>query len=224
MLPGYLRKNTSGKFDSLNIDCVLDSNFFNIENKKINIPIANSFGNYSVNYEVYIKMEQNDQIFLKYDSYTNGSFSKIAGICNKTHTVFGLMPHPERIQNKKDRLFFKDLFMDILQYKKQYRAKNIRKKIIEIMDSEHVSYKSTKKFLSNLYTKSNHVIQGPGENAGIIDIGNGYCIASRIESHNHPIFIDPFQGAATGVGGIVRDIFTWELDPLLRQIFYDWYR
>ena len=71
-----------------------------------------------------------------------------------------------------------------------------------------------KNFLSKLYTEGKHVVQGPGENAGIIDIGNGYCIAARIESHNHPIFIDPFQGAATGVGGILRDIFTMGARPI----------
>ena len=63
------------------------------------------------------------------------------------------------------------------------------------MNSEHISYKSTRKYLKKLYTKGEHVVQGPGENAGIIDIGDGYCLAMRIESHNHPVFIDPYQGA-----------------------------
>ena len=82
------------------------------------------------------------------------------------------------------------------------------------MTSEHISYKSTKPYLRNLYTKGSHVVQGPGENAGIIDIGGGYCIALRIESHNHPTYINPFEGAATGVGGILRDIFTMGARPI----------
>ncbi|MBC7836251.1 phosphoribosylformylglycinamidine synthase subunit PurL [Acetobacteraceae bacterium] len=84
----------------------------------------------------------------------------------------------------------------------------------EAMGSEHTSYKSTKKFLKNLPTKGKHVIQGPGENAGIVDIGGGWALALRIESHNHPSFIKPYHGAATGVGGILRDIFTMGARPI----------
>ena len=82
------------------------------------------------------------------------------------------------------------------------------------MHSEHISYKSTRKYLKQLHTEAPWVVQGPGENAGIVDIGNGYCIAIRIESHNHPTFINPFEGAATGVGGILRDIFTMGARPI----------
>ena len=82
------------------------------------------------------------------------------------------------------------------------------------MNSEHISYKSTKKYLKKLFTTAPWVVQGPGENAGIVDIGDGYCIALRIESHNHPTYINPFEGAATGVGGILRDIFTMGARPI----------
>lgn len=82
------------------------------------------------------------------------------------------------------------------------------------MASEHTSYKSTKKFLSKLHTAGKHVIQGPGENAGIVDLGKGWALAMRIESHNHPSFIKPYHGAATGVGGILRDIFTMGARPI----------
>lgn len=82
------------------------------------------------------------------------------------------------------------------------------------IQSEHCSYKSTKKWLSFLPTRGTHVIQGPGENAGILDIGNGYALALRIESHNHPSFVNPYEGAATGVGGILRDIFTMGARPI----------
>ena len=76
--------------------------------------------------------------------------------------------------------------------------------ICSAMFSEHCSYKSSKKSLKTLPTSCDHVIQGPGENAGIIDIGDNQAIVFKIESHNHPSFIDPYQGAATGVGGILR--------------------
>ena len=86
--------------------------------------------------------------------------------------------------------------------------------IFSVMWSEHCSYKSSRVHLRKLPTKSSRVLVGPGENAGIIDIGDGYAIAFKIESHNHPSFIEPFQGAATGVGGILRDIFTMGARPL----------
>lgn len=90
----------------------------------------------------------------------------------------------------------------------------IPKILAEAMASEHTSYKSTKKLLSKLHTTGKHVIQGPGENAGIVDLGKGWALAMRIESHNHPSFIKPYHGAATGVGGILRDIFTMGARPI----------
>ncbi len=86
--------------------------------------------------------------------------------------------------------------------------------IYSVMWSEHCSYKSSKVHLKRLPTKSDRVVQGPGENAGIIDVGDGWGCAFKIESHNHPSYIEPFQGAATGVGGILRDIFTMNARPL----------
>jgi phosphoribosylformylglycinamidine synthase len=80
--------------------------------------------------------------------------------------------------------------------------------------SEHCSYKSSRVFLRELPTEAPHVIQGPGENAGVVDLGDGLALVMKIESHNHPSFIEPFQGAATGVGGILRDIFTMGARPL----------
>ena len=85
--------------------------------------------------------------------------------------------------------------------------------IFSVMWSEHCSYKSSRVHLKRLPTRSKRVLQGPGENAGIIDIGDGWACAFKIESHNHPSFIEPFQGAATGVGGILRDIFTMGARP-----------
>ncbi|MGB9145072.1 MAG: phosphoribosylformylglycinamidine synthase subunit PurL [Acidobacteriaceae bacterium] len=86
--------------------------------------------------------------------------------------------------------------------------------IYSVMWSEHCSYKSSKVHLRRLPTRSKLVVQGPGENAGIIDVGDGWACAFKIESHNHPSYIEPYQGAATGVGGILRDIFTMGARPL----------
>jgi phosphoribosylformylglycinamidine synthase subunit PurL len=86
--------------------------------------------------------------------------------------------------------------------------------IFSVMWSEHCSYKSSKIHLKRLPTRSKLVVQGPGENAGIIDVGDGWACAFKIESHNHPSYIEPYQGAATGVGGILRDIFTMGARPL----------
>ncbi len=86
--------------------------------------------------------------------------------------------------------------------------------VFSVMWSEHCSYKSSRIHLKRLPTRSRRVLQGPGENAGIIDIGDGWACAFKIESHNHPSFIEPFQGATTGVGGILRDIFTMGARPV----------
>jgi len=86
--------------------------------------------------------------------------------------------------------------------------------IFSVMWSEHCSYKSSRVHLKRLPTRSKFVVQGPGENAGIVDIGDGWACAFKIESHNHPSFIEPFQGATTGVGGILRDIFTMGARPV----------
>ena len=86
--------------------------------------------------------------------------------------------------------------------------------IFSVMWSEHCSYKSSRIHLGKLPTKAPWVIQGPGENAGVIDIGDGWACIFKMESHNHPSFIEPYQGAATGVGGIMRDVFTMGARPI----------
>ena len=86
--------------------------------------------------------------------------------------------------------------------------------LFSVMWSEHCSYKSSKVHLKTLPTTGPRVVQGPGENAGAVDIGDGMCAVFKIESHNHPSFIEPYQGAATGVGGIIRDIFTMGARPV----------
>ncbi len=86
--------------------------------------------------------------------------------------------------------------------------------IFSVMWSEHCSYKSSRVHLRKFPTEGERVIQGPGENAGVVDIGDGLCVVFKVESHNHPSFIEPYQGAATGVGGILRDIFTMGARPI----------
>jgi phosphoribosylformylglycinamidine synthase len=86
--------------------------------------------------------------------------------------------------------------------------------IFSVMWSEHCSYKSSRVHLKKLPTRGRRVLQGPGENAGAVDIGDGLAAVFKIESHNHPSFIEPYQGAATGVGGIIRDIFTMGARPV----------
>ena len=86
--------------------------------------------------------------------------------------------------------------------------------LFSVMWSEHCSYKSSRVHLKRLPTRGPRVLQGPGENAGVVDIGHGLAAVFKVESHNHPSFIEPFQGAATGVGGIIRDIFTMGARPV----------
>ncbi|MDP7233999.1 MAG: AIR synthase related protein, partial [Alphaproteobacteria bacterium] len=98
-------------------------------------------------------------------------------------------------------------YNDILQH--LGREPNITELgIFSAMWSEHCSYKSSRMHLAKLPTNAPWVIQGPGENAGVVDIGDGQAAIFKMESHNHPSYIEPYQGAATGVGGILRDIFT----------------
>ena len=86
--------------------------------------------------------------------------------------------------------------------------------IFSAMWNEHCSYKSSRIHLKGLPTKAPWVIQGPGENAGVIDIGDGQAVVFKMESHNHPSYIEPYQGATTGVGGILRDVFTMGARPI----------
>ena len=149
------------------------------------------------------------------------------------------MPHPERmidemISNKDGiNLFskFAEIKMKITnqiienhglkpdEYKKIQKLLKREPNLLELgifsaMWNEHCSYKSSRIHLKKLPTKGKQVIQGPGENAGVIDIGDNDAIVFKIESHNHPSYIEPYQGAATGVGGILRDVFTMGARPI----------
>ena len=210
LLPGSLELNEDNKFTCKKVRCKLLSKYTKDNKDEIlDLQVANSYGNYKIDKNILETMISNNQIVLKYDDpeYNNGSDYNIAGICDENNLIFGMMPHPERTMNDSIQYILNKIV------KRQFNN-NFHYKISELMNSEHISYKSTRKYLSKLYTKGSHVIQGPGENAGIIDLGKGYGLALRIESHNHPTFIDPFQGSATGVGGILRDIFTMGAKPI----------
>ena len=206
LLPGKLELNDNGKFTCKKVECdVLDiytTNFY----------IANSYGKYVIPEAEYVEMKKNGQILFTYKNTITevGSNFGIAGVSNKERTIFGMMPHPER-NNTDFKRFLRGLLFGNTFTQEQIR---FDKRISELMNSEHISYKSTRSFLKKLNTAGDKVIQGPGENAGIVDVGGGYCIALRIESHNHPTFINPYEGAATGVGGILRDIFTMGAKPI----------
>jgi phosphoribosylformylglycinamidine synthase len=213
LLPGELRLNNDEKFTCKKVQCLLNGNYSDTgKDKTIFLQVANSYGNYYLEKDEAKKLKNNNQIFLIYndEDYYNGSVENIAGVCDNERLIFGMMPHPERSFDRS--------IMDFIEKKlcgNTILEKTVfTEKISELMHSEHISYKSTRKYLKRLYTEGEHVVQGPGENAGIIDIGDGYCLAMRIESHNHPVFIDPYQGAATGVGGILRDIFTMGARPI----------
>src|ERR1044071_2240338 len=100
--------------------------------------------------------------------------------------------------------------LDILDREPNYTELGV----FSVMSSEHCSYKSSRRYLKLLPTQGAHVLQGPGENAGVVDIGDGLAAVFKMESHNHPSFIEPYQGAATGVGGILRDVFTMGARPV----------
>ena len=208
LLPGHLNFNNCQHFVCKKVECIVN---YNKKKHNTNLYIANSYGHYT-----YIGSKLSDEFsnFLLYKDNT------IAGVCNLNKKIFGMMPHPERNNNDFKHLLFEMLFDNNLPIYLNFKTQlHFDKVIKELMFSEHISYKTTRKYLKNLHTEESWVVQGPGENAGIVDIGksdNGkeYCIAIRIESHNHPTYIDPFEGAATGVGGILRDIFTMGARPI----------
>jgi phosphoribosylformylglycinamidine synthase I len=218
LLPGKLLLNENKKFTCKRVSCsvnCLTKQGFHLD-KTQELYIANSFGKYSVEEDTYTSMKQKQQIFLTYNNEQDvsevNSLHNIAGVSNESRTIFGMMPHPERNNTNFLDILNKLLFSEDYP---EYEASSVfEKKITDLLCSEHISYKSTRKYLKKFHTQEPWVVQGPGENAGIIDIGDGYCLAMRIESHNHPTFINPFEGAATGVGGILRDIMAMGARPI----------
>lgn len=211
LLPGKLELNTNKKFTCKKIVCRV--NYSPDETNDYELYIANSYGRYTIDENEYNEMKKNNQVFLEYTNPDTvvevGTQHQIAGVCNNERTIFGMMPHPER-----NNTCFRDVFARLISQDTTEIAEPLKRKINELLCSEHISYKSTRKYLKEFHTQEPWVVQGPGENAGIIDLGYGYCLALRIESHNHPTFINPFEGAATGVGGILRDIITMGARPI----------
>lgn len=206
LLPGSLGKNKSGRFECQVRACT----YVDPENKRsteLDLWTANSYGEYIAEPEG--KASPKSGLPVLY--YKN---AKVAGVYNPERKILGLMPHPERTHGSDGHKFKELLYSLLIKNKKLPVSQRIDQTIIKLMHSEHISYKSTKRYLKNLYTSGDHVVQGPGENAGIIRLGNGWCLVIRIESHNHPTYINPFEGAATGVGGILRDIFTMGARPI----------
>ena len=212
LLPGELILNKCTHFVCKKVNCNVSYNSLKTTTEMY---IANSYGNY-VN---KTSLSDNHSYFLKYD---NGD---IGGVCDLKRKIFGMMPHPERNNYEFKHILHRMLFDNHQEFGNIYNQLLFDKTIKDLMFSEHISYKTTRKYLRNLHTKESWVVQGPGENAGIVDIGKGkkddndYCIAIRIESHNHPTYINPFEGAATGVGGILRDIFTMGARPIALMDF-----
>lgn len=207
LLRGYLDLNDCKTFVCKKENCIIN---YNNKQTKVQLCIANSYGKY-----IHGLLSECLQYhpFLKYE---NGN---IAGICDLNKKIFGMMPHPERNNYDFKYELYKMLFDNNTSHKLIIQQQKFDKCIKDLMYSEHISYKTTRKYLKKLHTCADWVVQGPGENAGIVDVGKSsdgteYCIAIRIESHNHPTFINPFEGAATGVGGILRDIFTMGARPI----------
>src|SRR6185369_2269414 len=103
---------------------------------------------------------------------------------------------------------------DLIVLRLKREPNHVELGVFSVMWSEHCSYKSSRKHLAKFPTRGPRVIQGPGENAGVVDIGDGQACVFKMESHNHPSYIEPYQGAATGVGGIMRDVFTMGARPI----------
>tara|TARA_B100000123_G_scaffold271199_1_gene250496 strand:+ start:1569 stop:3722 length:2154 start_codon:yes stop_codon:yes gene_type:complete len=204
LLPGELVLNNNEQFICKKVKCRVK---YNSKELYTELCIANSYGRYINNDE-----QGTNNKFQYFLTYENG---EVAGVCDYNDKIFGMMPHPERNNYDFKHMLYEMLFED-KSINNQFR---FDKALKDLMFSEHISYKTTRKYLKKLHTQEDWVVQGPGENAGIVDIGKSkegieYCIAIRIESHNHPTFIDPFEGAATGVGGILRDIFTMGARPI----------
>lgn len=201
LLPGTLELNDSGRFECCIRECAVPTG--SGAERTVDLWIANSYGKYVPS------KESRYNAFLWYD---NGD---VAGIWDREARIFGMMPHPERTHGISDHgERFKSVLMSMLFPSRQEQIDAV---IQQLMQSEHISYKSTKKYLRDLHVTGSHVVQGPGENAGIVRLGgpdSEWCLAIRIESHNHPTYINPFEGAATGVGGILRDIFTMGARPI----------
>jgi len=210
------------------------------EGAVLEMPIAHQDGAYTAPADVLERLEGDGQVLLRYTSPSgerdpawnlNGADGAIAGLTSAAGNVFGLMPHPERAMEpslgSSDGRTEPKMTAELaashgLSPEEWDRVKKVLGRdptitelgILSVMWSEHCSYKSSRIHLKKLPSAGRYVLQGPGENAGIVDVGDGWAAVFKTESHNHPSFVEPRQGAATGVGGILRDIFTMGARPV----------
>ena len=204
----------------------------------LSIPAKHQTGRYWAPDPVLDELEANGQVVLRYATGHgfNGSARDIAGVSNAAGNVVGLMPHPEHavdpLTGSADglRLFesaalvaamsrHRELGLTDAEYERivalMGREPNeVELAVFSLMWSEHCGYKHSRKLLKTLPTEGPRVVMGPGENAGAVDVGGGLACAFKVESHNHPSAVEPFQGAATGVGGILRDVFAVGARPI----------
>src|SRR5690348_3963557 len=126
-----------------------------------------------------------------------------------------LLPRPGVAGESRHReLGLTDDEFELIVEKLGREPNDVELAMFSLLWSEHCAYKHSRKLLRQLPTEGERVVMGPGENAGAVDVGNGYAIAFKVESHNHPSAVEPFQGAATGVGGILRDVFAIGARPI----------
>ena len=118
------------------------------------------------------------------------------------------------VRPKHRELGLTDAEYELIVEKLGREPNDVELAMFSLLWSEHCAYKHSRKLLRRLPTEGERVVMGPGENAGAVDVGNGYAVAFKVESHNHPSAVEPFQGAATGVGGILRDVFALGARPI----------
>src|SRR6188474_1573818 len=116
--------------------------------------------------------------------------------------------------SKHRELGLTDSELELIEEKLGREPNDVELAMFSLLWSEHCAYKHSRKLLRRLPTEGERVVMGPGENAGAVDVGNGHAVAFKVESHNHPSAVEPFQGAATGVGGILRDVFAIGARPI----------
>lgn len=209
LLPGKLAQNNAKRFECANVQCV--GNALGGGSECLNV--ANEYGHYILPRDCHGRVNESVDVILRYNdteySELNGSEGQIAGVASDDNRVFGMMPHPERTYNQRVLDWIRNIA------RRRYRCRvPISVRAEQLMTSEHVAYGRTKEILKRLPTKDKEVLVGPGENAGVIRLSPDWAVAIRIESHNHPTYIDPYQGAATGLGGMVRDILAVGAKPI----------
>ena len=243
LLPGALLPNTSLRFTCRQVDLEVVNASTSWTNATavgdtLSIPAKHTTGRYYAPDPVLDEMEANGQVVLKYAAghNFNGSVRDIAGVSNKAGNVVGLMPHPEHAvdaltgsadglklfrsavggagMSKHRDLGLTDFEYDLIVEKMGREPNEVELAVFSLMWSEHCGYKHSRPLLKTLPTEGPRLVMGPGENAGAVDVGNGLSCAFKVESHNHPSAVEPFQGAATGVGGILRDIFAIGARPI----------